>query len=292
MDLCAFVLATCPLYAAHTLVLGEFTNQSGNPALDSIQSVLETELIRQAGGHGLQVVGVSQAGEETGISAAADRSILHVQANAGSPAIITATIETGSTSKTHEKTILYNSEESIAQNMTILIVKILHVLEEQASARVQIFSEPSEAQLVINRKIMAATPWESVLPYGSHQVNLMKNKYAPISETIAVVPGNNQFRYTLAGLQAEKPRITPITLGPAERPVAVYWAIIAGSALFFASAQFLHASADNEYTDLVSGNAKDYDRLHEKAQQYLYLRNISIVTFSGASLWALYKILK
>jgi hypothetical protein len=180
-------------HSTHNLIIADFINETEIKELGQISKSIQTAFAEKFAGYGIKIIDKTEDEDRDFICATKSETVLRGKAIQKDSIYISFKIEVGEERKTYFKKVPYNSQESLEQNMTIMMVKILHVFENNILSLVQITTEPSSAELVIDSRIRSLTPWESYLPKGNHRVKLYLGGYNPIDKNIVVLPGNNRF---------------------------------------------------------------------------------------------------
>ncbi len=182
----------------------------------------------------------------------------------------------GSEAYTMERELSWDLTIKDEQNMAILSAKIVRFFEENLLARVQMQSDPSYAQIEIDGKIKAATPFETFLPLGRHTFFLKLKGYDSLLADEVVTNGNNRFSFLLKPVMV-KPEPQQIRVVVKEKQLStVPWliaSVVLSSVAVFAGANYSETAKD--YDKLISNDVAAYDRLNKEASRWLLVRNIA-----------------
>jgi hypothetical protein len=184
---------------------------------------------------------------------------------------IKAVLEMGLNQTRIEKTIAFNAEETLEQNIEMLSRRIFQVYEDKYFAMLQVLSKPGQCSLFINKKSLGVTPYESVYPTGKVELVLKKERYRTFTEMIRVIPGNNRFTFSL---KPGKPKLWKKWYT---------YTFVGGWAVFAASFYFHAAYRDDyrQYHDVRSRDQTDYDRFYDSAKSNLMYRNVGLGISAG-----------
>jgi hypothetical protein len=282
-------LAAVSSFPMHTLIIADCMNASGKQELDSLVGPLTQVFGGKFADYGIQIADKTGSDTRRYLTSSNRETLLKIKA-AGNPAVTTLSfsMEMGDDRKNYAKEIPYNPEESLEQNLTVMLVKILHVFESNILSRVQIASDPSLARMTVDKNIRAITPWESYLAPGNHELVLSLEGYSTLEKIIAVTPGNNRLNYTLIPLgRTDTVVVREMAGSPGRKMPAGLLLLAAGAgALLAGVSQWQYAKADKGYDNLVSNDRNQYDSLHRNASTFLILRNSGIfVSLSGIAIY-------
>ncbi|MBL8026611.1 MAG: hypothetical protein JNL74_09380, partial [Fibrobacteres bacterium] len=202
------------------------------------------------------------------------------------------TITSSKTGDTYEREIPWDTAQTARQNLTLISSKLIRLFEENLLARVQLQSEPPEADLLIDNSIKAVTPFETFLPLGRHTFLLTLAGHDTLDTKESVAPGNNRFSFLLKPKTIKPPpeRISVVIREKEHSPLP--WFIASGVLLTVGViAEAFYINTDKEYDNLVSNDKSEYDNLDREANRWILVRNVTGITCSITTCYGLYKYL-
>jgi hypothetical protein len=274
----AVIAMVFPSWAAHELILADFSNKSSRTELSSIATPMQEVLSAKFSPYGIRGIDRTQDPSRQNLVSTQSRTLIRGELIEGDTLLLRFTLEIGDDRRMVVKEAVYNPLETLDQNLTVISVKILHALEENVLSRVQIVSDPSITTLSLDNRIQSETPWESYLSNGRHSLHLSLAGYLPLEKEISVAPGNNRFTFVLVPVKLTDSVTASQKEMKAFSHKRAYLALAVGLLCSAAGVAFQtqYTRTDDKYDHLISRNTDDYSSLHSKAENYLVARNISL----------------
>jgi hypothetical protein len=279
--------------ALDTLVLASCTYSSDTSTIINIEDSLTSVFAPRLLNYGLILIDSAKIPSYETCYPTESRSVLRCQisSTSSSEMRIRFSVITGKDGAKYERDLIWDKAQSARQNLTLMTSKLIRLFEENLLARVQLQSDPSSANLLIDGTIKTVTPFETFLPLGRHKFFLTLKGYDNLETSEVVAPGNNRFSFLLKPTPvAVKPERVSIVIKEKETTSSLQWFIASGLLLTVGLiAEGFYVDTDYDYDNLVTNDRNAFNNLDREANRWLFIRNTTVITCSITTAYAFYK---
>jgi hypothetical protein len=288
-SIATILLTTSFTFALDTLLFAGCVRMGETTVLPSFEDSLKSVLSPRLLNYGLILADSAKISKGEVCYPSASRFVMRCNITEGADLRIRFSVVAKKDEDSYDREIIWEPSQTVRQNLTLVCTKLIRLFEDNLLARVQLSSEPSYANLVIDETIKAITPFETFLPLGRHDFKLELEGHDKLEVREVVAPGNNRFSFLLKPIQKPLEKAAPIVIREKESSTLPWF--IAGGVLFTIGviAQGFYVKTDNEYDKLISNDVSAYNNLNREAERWLLFRNVTLTSCSITSLYAVYK---